>query len=90
METKSTQLENFVHKSLQVELLDKKIDELENRCDEIDARLQYAEDSGDELSAEFLAAMYNALTEQKLELQLERNKIEKELLDFQLAALRAE
>ena len=90
MKTKAELLEEYADNCGKVELLTKKIEDVNARCAEIDDRLDKAESINDESSVEFLSAMYNALTEFRIELELEKNKLEKEMLEFELAAMRAE
>ena len=87
---KKNLFENYADGVLQLDLLNKKVNELNDRCADINQRIDEAELRNDTDSVEFLSCMYNSLTEQRIELELEKNKKERELLEFELAAIRAE
>jgi len=88
--TKKELFEKYADGVMQVELLNKKVDELNSRCADINEKIDEAESRNDTDSVEFLSCMYNALTEQRIELELEKNKKEREMLEFELAAVKAE
>ena len=88
--TKAEQLTNYYNNVLKVNILNEELVKLELRLEDTNAQLDKAESINDDVLVEVLSATYNVLNEQRIDLALEKNRIEKELLEFERAASKAE
>ena len=91
MDNKEKLLEEFVDHALEIEELTKEISKLEAKLEELDKhidKLESIDATNDELDV--LSKCYNVTNRKRIELELRKNRLEKEMLLFELDATEAE
>ena len=89
--TKAELLENYTNNVMKVRELTDRIDKINSELAELDSLIDHLE-SIDAPAEEIEAASvgYNLRTKQRIELELEKNSLEREMLQFEYQAITAE
>ena len=89
--TKKEQFEKYLFSIEKINRLQDEIDQVLIYQNIVDHKIKAAEDAGVEMSEiDSLCCEYNELEEKRIELSLRKNKIEKDMLLFELDAIKSE
>ena len=89
--TKKEQFEKYLFNSAKINRIQKEIDQVLVYQHVVDDKIDAAEKAGANMSEiDSLCCEYNELEEKRIELSLRKNKIEKEMLLFELDMIKSE